>query len=73
MYWEINDNSYKQGIKDKFRNSMSYAVSHRFDCASKTLDTIYNLSLIWNRGSKIELNFDIFQNPEKNLIFFINV
>ena len=24
-----------------FRNSMSYAVNQRFDCASKTVDTVY--------------------------------
>ena len=29
----------------RFQNSMSYAVNQMFNCAYKTLDTVYSLSL----------------------------
>ena len=33
----------------RYRNSMSYAINQRFDCAYKTLATVYSLLLFYNK------------------------
>ena len=59
-----------QCIKDecRFQNIMSKAVNQRFDCAYKTLDTVYSVSLIQCSSMKASKNRYFSHSPTFDLI-----